>query len=169
MDIFCLGRIEATGTFNHFVMVFTPSFDPCHANFWKIKMVDMFDIIKSGPLSLDNQWGVDDIEPEPSRKNNWPDDAGAKAAMEKFKKQRNVVPWFGFKEVTMEHRSTYFLRWFRMVYTRFYVVVLNIRFSSSLRRGSNLFRIRSVIQYAFLNWVATCWDHHIGFWWIVLL
>jgi len=55
---------------------------------------------------------VDDIEPEPSRKNNWPDDAGAKAAMEKFKKQRNVVPWFGFKEVTMEHRSTYFLRWF---------------------------------------------------------
>jgi len=34
---------------------------------------------------------VDDIEPEPSRKNNWPDDAGAKVAMEKFKKQRNVV------------------------------------------------------------------------------
>ena len=55
VDIFCLGRIEATGTFNHFVMVFTPSFDPCHVNFWKIKMVDMFDIIKSGPESLDNQ------------------------------------------------------------------------------------------------------------------
>ena len=41
---------------------------------------------------------MDDIAPEPSRKNTWPDDAGAKVAIEKFKKQRNVVPWW-FKEV----------------------------------------------------------------------
>ena len=77
---------------------------------------------------------MDDIEPEPSRKNTWPDDAGAKVAMEKFKKQRNVVPWW-FKEVIY---TRFCLRGFKDSFQKVHLL-------TGVTGGRNLFWIHSVI------------------------